>query len=486
MKADRFYRHFFFALITVVALVVLYQARSLLTPVLTGLLVAYILYPVITFATKIGIRKGFAIFVLFVGITLGLFYSAVILIPTVHQQVKALVVGFFEYIPQEDIESAKAEVAAAATDLPVAEIATPEAEADPEAPAPTAKPPSKPSTVAEVAAEVAAVEAAEEAAAEEAAIPDDAPADPPSLLADVAEESEASGQDDAPAAWEQRILDAPIVAKIVSFSETLYEHNIIRQPLQPRQIIATVGGWVGAGLLLPAVQQWDSVVASIGGVARDAVQFLIIALMVLIFALLDGPKINKGAMQLIPNSIYEPGVFIMRKTTDMFGYYLRGLVVENLIMGILSFFLLLILCFVSELTVVMAFVIALIIALTNVIRIIGPFVGAGVGVLLVLVTSTDLVAMLGIVIVVLVVQLLDSLIILPLVMKDQVQIHPVFCVLGILVGGMIGGVMGMILAIPVMGGIKVVYRILSVEMKKFNMDPEARADYAAETFYRSA
>jgi predicted PurR-regulated permease PerM len=462
MKADRFYRHFFFALITVIALVVLYQARSLLTPVLTGLLVAYILYPVITFSTKIGIRKGFAIFFLFVGISLGLFYSAVIVIPAVHQQVKALVVGFFEFIPPAELpDSAKAESgtvleAAAQGALVAADSATPlEADAAP--------------AVASV--PIASV-----------------PPSPQSVLADVVEGD--SEEDNAvPAgplpAWQQRIIDAPIVAWIVNVSATLHRHNLIKQPLQPRQIIATISGWVGAGLLLPAVQQWDTVVASIGGVARDAVQFLIIALMVLIFALLDGPKINKGAMQLIPNSIYEPGVFILRKTTDMFGYYLRGLVVENLIMGILSLVMLLILCFISELTFVMALVIALIIALTNVVRIIGPFVGAGVGVLLVLVTSTDPIAMLGIVIVVLIVQLADSLIILPLVMKDQVQIHPIFCVLGILVGGMIGGVMGMILAIPVMGGVKVVYRILSVEMKKFNMDPEPRADYAAEAFYRA-
>jgi predicted PurR-regulated permease PerM len=309
---------------------------------------------------------------------------------------------------------------------------------------------------------------------------------PPSLLADVTGSGEESSVPAGPLpAWQQRIIDAPFVANIVRFSTTLHQHNIIKQPLQPRQIIATLSSWIGVGLLQPAVQQWDTVFASIGSGVKDAIQFLIIALLILIFALLDGPKINKGAMQLIPNSIYEPGIFILRKTTDMFGYYLRGLVVENLIMGILSLVMLLVLCFISKLTFVMALVIALIIALTNVVRIIGPFVGAGVGVLLVLVTSTDPVAMIGIAIVVSIVQLADSFIILPLVMKDQVQIHPVFCVLGILVGGTTGGVMGMILAIPVMGGIKVIYRILSVEMKKFNMDPEPRTDYAAEAFYRA-
>ncbi|MFT5130363.1 MAG: putative PurR-regulated permease PerM [Rhodothermales bacterium] len=466
MKADRFYRHFFFALIAVVAIIILYQARSLLTPVLTGLLVAYILYPVITFATKVGIRKGFAIFVLFVGISLGLFYSAVILIPAVHQQVKALVVGFFEFIPPADLpESAQGEsgsiLEVAGEDISVADSVTPfEGSVD-------ASSPTSPALAA--------------------APPVTTPAAVPSLLADVTDGivDDSVGVAAGPlSAWQQRVIDSPIVAKIVSFSATLHQHGIVKQPLQPRQIIATLSGWVGAGLLLPAVQQWDTVVASIGGVAKDAVQFLLIALMVLIFALLDGPKINKGAMQLIPNSIYEPGAFILRKTTDMFGYYLRGLIVENLIMGIISLLMLVVVCFISELTFVMALVIALIIGLTNVIRIIGPFVGAGVGLLLVLVTSTDPVAMLGILIVVSIVQLIDSLVILPLVMKEQVQIHPVFCVLGILVGGAIGGVMGMILAIPVMGGIKVAYRILSVEMKKFNMDPEPVADYAAEAFYR--
>ena len=37
-----------------------------------------------------------------------------------------------------------------------------------------------------------------------------------------------------------------------------------------------------------------------------------------------------------------------------------------------------------------------------------------------------------------------------------------------LAGGILGGVLGMILAIPVIGGAKVLIRVLSVELHKFN------------------
>ena len=81
--------------------------------------------------------------------------------------------------------------------------------------------------------------------------------------------------------------------------------------------------------------------------------------------------------------------------------------------------------------------------------------------------------MAGILAIVIIVQFLDNVVILPLVMKEQVKIHPVFSVLSVLMGGILAGVLGMILAIPIIGSIKVIYRIFSVELKKFNMEPEA-------------
>ena len=89
--------------------------------------------------------------------------------------------------------------------------------------------------------------------------------------------------------------------------------------------------------------------------------------------------------------------------------------------------------------------------------------------------------MLGVAIVAIVTQILDNMLVLPLVMREQVQIHPVICLLGVLTGGIIGGVLGMILAIPAIGGIKVIWRVFTIEMKKFNLGTALYAQHYDES-----
>ena len=358
MKRDKFYRNMFIILLTLVALSVIYQVRSLLTPVFSALLVAYILYPVIVAGSRIGIPK--AIMVLFIFITFlgGLIYIGFTLIPSVKYEVKVL------------------------------------------------------------------------------ANPDQYRDEAQSRLVHI-------GKD---------------------ISTQLEQFGLIKMKWEDQKIINGISGWIA--------DQSTFLLRSIGEVARETGQFMMIFLFVLVFALVDGDKIYKSILSLIPNSFFEPGIFILKNTTDLLGYYLRGIVIENIILGVISFLMLMVLSFFSKLTFVLALAIAVIISITNVIRIIGPFIGAIIGILLVLISTTDFVAMTGILIVVVFVQFLDNVVILPLVMKEQVKIHPVFCVLSVLMGGILAGVLGMILAIPIIGSVSVIYRILSRELKKFNMDPE--------------
>ena len=62
-------------------------------------------------------------------------------------------------------------------------------------------------------------------------------------------------------------------------------------------------------------------------------------------------------------------------------------------------------------------------------------------------------------------QILDNALILPLVMQGQINVHPVLCLLGVLAGNILGGVLGMIIAIPVIGCVQIIYRVTTVEMK---------------------
>ena len=67
------------------------------------------------------------------------------------------------------------------------------------------------------------------------------------------------------------------------------------------------------------------------------------------------------------------------------------------------------------------------------------------------------------------IQILDNIIVLPLIMKEQVDVHPVVSLLSVIAGGSIGGILGMIIAIPVAGAIKILFHIFTVERKRFQL-----------------
>ncbi len=65
-------------------------------------------------------------------------------------------------------------------------------------------------------------------------------------------------------------------------------------------------------------------------------------------------------------------------------------------------------------------------------------------------TSGEMGVLIGVIIIFTVAQFSESYILQPYVVGDKVDLHPFFVVLGVVVGGALWGVVGMILAIPVL------------------------------------
>ncbi|MCM4158959.1 AI-2E family transporter [Antarcticibacterium flavum] len=91
-----------------------------------------------------------------------------------------------------------------------------------------------------------------------------------------------------------------------------------------------------------------------------------------------------------------------------------------------------------------------------------PFIGNIIGFMLALVfgflTTGETTVLIGIIITFTLVQFIESYILEPYVVGDKVNLHPFLVILAIIAGNMIWGVMGMILAIPVLGILNVILR----------------------------
>jgi putative permease len=351
MNGDRFLRNLGLTILVLLAGAILYQVRSLLTPILAALLVAYVLYPIVAGAQRCGVPRKLSILLLFVGLAAAFILVMYRLLPAIRHEL----------------------VVFSSPDLAAAET------------------------------------------------------------------------------------ESKLVLIGMDISRQLQSLGLLREEWHGEDI-RTMSRWIAS--------QSEFLMRFFGGLLRQTGQFMLIFFFILVFALIDGERLYRAVVQLLPNCFFEPALFILHKSLELLGHYLRGLVVENLIVGGLSFALLLGVSSLTSLSVVVAGTVAVIIGLTNVVRIVGPIFGAVAGILLVLTVDADLWAIAGILAVVAIVQILDNVVILPAVMKEQINIHPVMCLLGVLTGGMVGGVMGMILAIPIIGGIKIVYRVFTIEMKE--------------------
>ena len=114
--------------------------------------------------------------------------------------------------------------------------------------------------------------------------------------------------------------------------------------------------------------------------------------------------------------------------------------------------------------------ISLVLAITNMIPYIGPWIGSVPCVtLLLLYSPIQAVILLAFI---LVMQILDNVFIGPKITSDRVGISPLLVIAGIAIGGTFGGFIGMFIGVPVVAVVKLVFYDSFVErrLKEKNID----------------
>lgn len=125
-----------------------------------------------------------------------------------------------------------------------------------------------------------------------------------------------------------------------------------------------------------------------------------------------------------------------------------------------------------------AVVLGLITGLLNLIPYIGILFAGILSVIATLTASPDLTLIIGVLIIVIVVQLIDNNLIVPMIVGSKVQINAFVSIVGIIVGGVIAGFSGMFLAIPIIAIMKVIFdRIESLEPWGYIMSDDLPKSY---------
>lgn len=226
--------------------------------------------------------------------------------------------------------------------------------------------------------------------------------------------------------------------------------TVLGIPINVAQVVQSMQRTLNA---LPAQVLHDSLSFASGAVST--LLNLLTFLLSTIYLLLDGHRLGAWVRRRLPMSIRAEAIDLGSRVNWVLSEYLRAEVILTAIMGVASFIVL------TAMGMPFASVLAPIIGFLEIFPIVGPFFAIGMVVLIALVVEpqfglshTGYALVLGLIFYVM--RQIEDYLVIPSVVGHAVKLHPVVILFSILCGATLGGILGMFLAVPVAGVLKVV------------------------------
>lgn len=186
----------------------------------------------------------------------------------------------------------------------------------------------------------------------------------------------------------------------------------------------------------------------------SAIFNFVLGFILAIYILAQKEKLGRQMRSLLYSTIKESRadriIEVSRLSLSTFTSFMTGQMLECVILGVLFFIAMNIFGFPY------ALLISVLIMVTAMVPMIGSFIAAIVGFLLIL--TTDPIQAIWFVVLFLIIQQIEGNLIYPRVVGKSVGLSPIWILVSITVGGSLAGVMGMLLSIPV---VSVAYTLMS-------------------------
>ena len=162
------------------------------------------------------------------------------------------------------------------------------------------------------------------------------------------------------------------------------------------------------------------------------------------FFLRDMPRVVTAAMNRLPPQHVETSVAVWRELNGVIGRYIRGVVLDGLVVAVLAALGL------WALRVPYPLLLGAFAGIANVVPFVGPLLSAAAASLVVLLTpGQGLAGVVRVMVLFLAIKVLDDTVIQPLTIGRSVHLHPALLLGSVVVGNHALGVLGMIIAVPV-------------------------------------
>ena len=201
-------------------------------------------------------------------------------------------------------------------------------------------------------------------------------------------------------------------------------------------------------------------------VSNKLLGFAIISLLVpflTYYLLKDFKSVRNRLMNWLPNSSFELGWLIYHRVARQLKAYTRGVIIQSMVMASI--------CAIGF-TLIGMDIAVLLGCITGILNLV-PYVGPIISIVLTLLVASAMTPFdpsllyLG-VLVIISAQIVDNVIVVPAVIAQAVNLHPVQVILGIIIFGSVFGTLGVILAIPAIAAAKIIYNNLYADILNAN------------------
>jgi len=209
----------------------------------------------------------------------------------------------------------------------------------------------------------------------------------------------------------------------------------------PSAITSHISGWLAKGLFG---------LVSFGSAALG----LLIVPFFVYYLLLDMDNLRRGIEERIPERHRATGVRLMNEIGEVVRGYVRGRFLIALIMAVIYAIGLLIL------GVPLWAAIGLVAGVMGIIPYIGVATGFLLAVAFALLDGAGILRLTGILSIFVLAQLLEDYVLTPRIIGHKLEVHPMLVFIALIVAGDLFGLLGLVLAIPVLGVLKVLLRFM--------------------------
>jgi predicted PurR-regulated permease PerM len=257
-----------------------------------------------------------------------------------------------------------------------------------------------------------------------------------------------------------------IVNDISDFTVELQENEYIARFQQDERFsLEEISGKIADNLNAYLTAFGSNVINVISAITGFIVLLVIIPF-VLFYMLKDGNSLPDQIIKFIPRQHEREGRDVLKDMDIAISSYIQGQIIVSIFVGVLIYIGFLIIGLEYSL------VLALIAMFTNVIPFIGPFIGTIPSI--VVAFFDEPIMALWVLIVVIIVQQLESNLVSPQVMGKKLDVHPLTIILLLLVASKFAGLLGLLLAVPTYAISKVVvlHTIRFINLRKVKVDED--------------